>query len=207
MTRKPSTPEERESQFPARDLLTRLGWEYVEPEELEAERGGIRDHVLKQRLERKVRQLNPWLSDDNVAAAVRAIMQVDADNLITVNQAAHDLMVFGFTVKQDRGEGLKSYTAKFFDYEDTSNNEYLCTMEYKVGAKNQGEAACKFDVICFINGIPICLVENKDPTRKDAVGLGIGDLHNYEKRSPRIFTTSEPLVSMEIGRASCRDRV
>ena len=65
--------EAGQSEDPAVALLERLGYVYAQPETLEGERESLRDVVLVGRLESTLKRLNPWISDDNLQKAVRAV--------------------------------------------------------------------------------------------------------------------------------------
>ena len=64
------------SEDPAVELLQALGYAYVAPEVLEAERESLKETVLTKRLGKALKKLNPWLSEDNLHKAVRAITNV-----------------------------------------------------------------------------------------------------------------------------------
>lgn len=74
--------EENLSENPAVEHLRRLGYEYISPDALEAERESFKEIVLTSRLVVALKRLNPWLSDDNIQKAVRAVTNVQAASLI-----------------------------------------------------------------------------------------------------------------------------
>lgn len=71
---------------PAVELLESLGYAYVSPEDLEGERASFKETILTDRLAAALKRLNPWLSDTNVANAVKAVTQVPAANLAEANR-------------------------------------------------------------------------------------------------------------------------
>jgi type I restriction enzyme, R subunit len=81
--------EAGQSEDPAIELLLNLGYAYVPPDTLDAERDSLRDVVLVTRLETALRRLNPWLSDDNKHKAVRATTSTQAASLIEANETLH----------------------------------------------------------------------------------------------------------------------
>jgi type I restriction enzyme, R subunit len=93
---------------PAVQLLQVLGYRYIDPQILESERESPRDALLLPRLKSALRKLNPWISDDNVYHAVRAISHVPAASLLEANEAVHTAIAMGGNVEQDRGTGAEA---------------------------------------------------------------------------------------------------
>ena len=135
------------------------------PETLEAERESLRDVVLVGRLESALKKLNPWISDDNLHKAVRAVTSVQAASLIEANEDLYTALSYGIALEQDLGEGRKSQQVRFFDFDAPDRNDFLVTRQYKVkGAKKHIIP----DVVCFVNGIPLVVIECKSPSLGDA---------------------------------------
>jgi type I restriction enzyme R subunit len=124
----------------------------VPPETLDAERDSLRDVVFVARLEAALRRLNPWLSDDNLQKAVRAITSVQATSLIEANEALHTALTFGIALEQDLGDGRKNQQIRFFDFDTPANNDFVVTRQFKVKGARKHVIP---DVVCFVNGIPL----------------------------------------------------
>lgn len=153
--------EEGLSETPAVELLQKLGYEYVAPEVLEAERASLREVVLVGRLEAALRRLNPWISDDNVHKAVRAVTNIQAASLIEANEKAYTALTYGIALEQDLGGGRQSRQVRFFDFDEPEQNEFVVTRQFEVkGAKKKIIP----DVMIFVNGIPLVIIECKSPT-------------------------------------------
>ena len=80
--------ESGQSETPAVELLQKLGYRYVAPETLETERESLKEVVLTDRLRKALKKLNPWISDDNLHKAVRAVTSVQSASLIEANEKA-----------------------------------------------------------------------------------------------------------------------
>lgn len=146
---------------PAVELLQSLGYTYVTPETLEAERDSLKEVVLAKRLRSALKKLNPWLSDDNLSKAVRAVTTVPATTLMEASEKLHTTLTMGVALEQDLGGGKKGQTVRFVDFEDPRKNELLVTRQYRLqGAKKQIVP----DIIMFVNGIPLVVIEAKSPT-------------------------------------------
>jgi type I restriction enzyme R subunit len=202
-------------ELPAIEQLTRLGWSYVPGADLApvlpvdgspvGERGYYRDVVLSKRLEAAVIRLNPWISDENLRKVIREFTHPNHAGLMEYNQSIYDLLVNYLSVEQDLGAGRKGQTVKVIDFDNPENNEFLCTNQFKVEGINQKIIP---DVVCFVNGLPLAVIECKSPYVADAVAEGINQLRRYANlRSPeddegaqKLFWYNQLMVSI------CRDQ-
>src|SRR5260221_12739897 len=114
-TRGQAWNEENLSEYPAVNQLRRLGYSYVAPEVIEAERNSMKYVVLAKRLGAALKRINPWISDDNITKAIRAVTNVSAASLIEASEKLHTILTYGISLEQDLGEGKKSQTIRFFD--------------------------------------------------------------------------------------------
>jgi len=189
------------SEGPAVELLQKLGFTYVKPEILEAERETFKETILSGRLVKALKKLNPGLSDDNAQKVVRAVAAVQAASLIEASEKVHTTLTYGISVEHDGPEGKKARTVQFFDFENATNNELIVTRQYTVkGAKKH----IRPDVAVFINGIPIAIVEAKSPTlgegwKQEAIDQFSRyqelDAKYRELGAPRLFETVQVLVA------------
>jgi hypothetical protein len=100
------------SEDPAVEVLQALGYTYVAPEVLEAERESLKQTILTGRLGRALKKLNPWLSDDNTNKAIRTITTVQAASLLDASEKVHTDLTYGISLEQDRSEGKKGQTIR-----------------------------------------------------------------------------------------------
>lgn len=186
---------------PAVELLQRLGYTYVTAEALEAERDTLRDVVLTSRLAAALKKLNPWLTDDNVRKALKAVTGIQGSSLIEINEKVWKALAYGTTVEQDRGDGKKGQDVRFFDFETPANNELVVTRQYKVKGSKKHIIP---DVVVFVNGIPLVVIECKSPTLGDIwLRDAVDQLHRYQELgdaykelgAPRLFETTQVLVA------------
>ena len=105
---------------PAIDLLQSLGYTYIPPEDLEPERTSFKEPILTDRLAAALKRLNAWLSDTNVTKAVKAVTQVPATSLAEANETLYTSLTYGIALEQDRGDGRKSHTVRFLDFDSSS---------------------------------------------------------------------------------------
>jgi type I restriction enzyme, R subunit len=189
--------EAGQSETPTVELLEKLGYAYVSPETLDADRDSLRDVVLVARLEAALRRLNPWLSDDNLQKAGRVLTSVHATSLIEANEALHTALAFGIALEQDLGEGRKNQQVSFFDFDNAATNDFVVTRQLKVKGARKHVIP---DVVCFVNGIPLAIIEAKSPTLGDGWKQeALDQFDRYQELSdkyaglgaPRLFHTMQ----------------
>ena len=168
---------------PAVELLQFLGYTYVPPEDLDLERESYKHAILTGRLRAALTRLNPWLSDDNLSKAVKAVTTVPASSLAEANETLYTSLTYGISLEQDRGDGRKSHTVRFFDFEEPTRNDWLVTRQFKVlGAKKHIIP----DVVVFVNGLPLAIIECKSPTIGDKwKAEAVKQLRRYQEADSR----------------------
>ncbi|OGQ94908.1 MAG: DEAD/DEAH box helicase [Deltaproteobacteria bacterium RIFOXYA12_FULL_61_11] len=184
---------------PADALLRELGYEFVPAEVLDAERESLAEPVLVKRLEAALRRLNPWISDDNVRKAIRHITHAAATGLIEANEQVHTALVHNISLEQDLGQGIRGQTVRFIDFDDPTKNEFVFTRQYRVSGTKQTAVP---DIVVFVNGIPIVVIECKSPTINDPLDKAIEQLFRYQEvddrfrglGAPRLFHAAQILI-------------
>jgi type I restriction enzyme R subunit len=193
--------EQTHAEDPAIALLTRLGYRYVAPEALHAERESPQDAILGARLTRALQRLNDWMPEADARRLARELMRLPATTLLEASERAHTRMAYGASVEVTTKAGRTSRTARFFDFDDATQNELVVTRQYSVrGTKT----TIRPDVVVFINGVPLAVIECKSPTLGEAWKLdAVEQLHRYqeldaryrERGAPRLFEAAQVLVA------------
>lgn len=166
------------SEDPAVELLKALGYTFVPAEDLEKERGGFKEAILTNRLEKALRRINPWVSDEHVKKAVRSITHVPAASLMEANEKIYTSLVHGLSLEEDGQAGRKSRNVFYIDFDRPANNELVVTRQFKVAGPKEN-IIC--DVVVFINGIPVTVVECKSPTIYEPINQAIDQLTRYQE--------------------------
>ncbi|MDC1531250.1 HsdR family type I site-specific deoxyribonuclease [Amylibacter sp.] len=191
-------------ELPAIEQLQSLGWEYVKGEDLSpdksSERTLLKEVVLEQRLLANIKRINPWISDQNLHKVVKDLTKTQYSNLIEANQAIWTNINECVSVMQDLGKGNKGQTVHIIDFESPENNEFLCTNQFKVSGINQNIIP---DIILFVNGLPLAVIECKSPYITNPMESGIDQLLRYaNRRTPendegaeRLFHYNQMMVS------------
>ena len=149
---------------PAIEQLKKLNWKYVEginlsPDETD-ERKSFKHIILKKRLINSIKRINPWIDQDNVNKIVRELINITNLDLMEANKKVYEYLTKYLSVEQDLGKGQKNQTVKVVDFENIDNNEFLVTNQFKVAGINQNIVP---DIILFVNGIPLAVIECKSP--------------------------------------------
>ena len=191
-------------ELPALEQLQSLGWSYVEgaklsPDESD-ERSSLKDVVLENRLTNSIKRINPWINDENLRKVVRDLTKTQYPNLVEANHSIWNTINQCVSVMQDLGKGNKGQTVHIIDFDNLENNEFLCTNQFKVEGINQHIIP---DIVLFVNGIPLAVIECKSPYITNPMETGIDQLLRYaNRRNPshdegaeRLFHYNQMMVS------------
>lgn len=188
------------SEEPAVELLQSIGYEFISSEQLDKERESRKEIILTGRLEKAIKKINPWISDENLKKAVREITNIQAVGLMEANEKVHTALVHTISLEQDLGQGKKGQSVHFIDFENPGNNEFVVTRQFWVqGSK---KLICP-DIVVFVNGIPLAIIECKSPAIQNPLEEGITQLLRYqeieekfkERGAPHLFETNQILIS------------
>jgi type I restriction enzyme R subunit len=160
-------------------------------------RTSLHEPVLVENLKESIKRLNPWISENNLNKAVREITKVEATDTMQANFQIHTKLVKGISLNQDLGKGKKGQTVNFIDFDNPDNNEFMAINQYKVAGPHHN---IKPDIVIFINGIPVGVIECKNPTSfnepEDAENEAIEQLRRYQNmRNPEIREGAEQLFN------------
>ena len=200
MTTPSKLNEYNQAEEPARVLLERLGWTYVPREALAAERSGEREVLLKGRLRAALLRLNEWLTDEQ---AERAIFELEHVNEVGIarNQAVHEYLTFGLplTVNTPRGQDTRNVRFFDFDHPEGGLNEFVVTTQFRVRRGNEksdtedDQRVIKPDLVLFVNGIPLVVMEAKSPSLLDVwKSQAVRQLRRYQEAGPEWYGTGAP---------------
>ncbi len=204
-----TTPDLREdavSQLPALHLLQNLGWEYLTPDEALQLRGGRLSNILLDGV------LVPWLhennrfqykgqelpfTENNIHSAVQTLKDIPFDGLVRTNEKIYDLLTLGKSLQQSVEGDLKSSTLHYIDWERLENNVFHVTEEFSVERTGSYQTR-RPDIVLFINGIPLVVIECKSPSLKDPIGEAISQHIRNQKEDeiPKLFIYSQLLLAV-----------
>lgn len=196
---------------PGIDQLVSLNWTYVpgtnlSPEHLSKERSSEKEVVLKDRLTKSIKRINPWISEDNLRKVTHDLIHPASTTLMEANQSIHETLIKYLSVEQDVGKGKKGQTVKIIDFDNPTNNEFIVTSQFKISGTTQNIIP---DIILFVNGLPLAVIECKSPYITNPIEAGINQLLRYANlRNPienegaeKLFFYNQMMVSTSFSRS------
>lgn len=164
----------------------------IAPGESKAERESYKEVVLKGRLLSALRRLNPALPNEAVDEAYRKITQPQSPSLIEDNRAFHRMLVNGVEVEYMRDGRLTGDIAALADWENPSYNDWLAVNQFTV---QDGMHNRRPDIVIFLNGLPLVVMELKNPTSEKAdIWSAFNQLQTYKEQIPSIFAYNSFLL-------------
>ena len=187
--------------------LQSIGWTVkhgleIAPGELAAERGDYSQVVLEERLRQALAQLNPDLPAEALEDAFRRITRPEGSTLEARNRAFHRMLVDGVTVEYRRSDGsITGAQARVVDFDEPDNNDWLAVNQFTVSenlaasAGQTGKHTRRPDIVLFVNGLPLAVIELKNPADENAtIWTAFQQLQTYKQEIPSLFAFNEALI-------------
>lgn len=170
--------------------------EDIGPDGHRTERESHDEVVLKKRFEDAVERLNPGLPLEARQDAIRKVTQSELPSLLEENRRLHKLMTEGVDVEYYADDGtLTAGKVALIDFEHTEQNDWLAVSQFVV---INGQNNRRPDVVVFVNGLPLGVIELKAPGSSGAHLLGaFNQLQTYKKQIPALFNTNTLLVTSD----------
>jgi type I restriction enzyme, R subunit len=203
--------EDLSSLLPAVGLLNQLGYQYLTPSENLGLRGGRTSKlILESVLREQLRKFNSItfkgqqyaFSDSNIQKAVQALTDIPFDSLMNTSEQVYDLLTLGKSLEQTIDGYTKSFSLHYIDWQHPENNVYHVCDEFVLERRNSKQTR-RPDIVLFVNGIPLAVIECKRPDLKDAAEEGISQ-HLRNQRTdeiPELFTYAQILVAVSQNKA------
>lgn len=203
----PSFIEDHISQIPALQLLQNLGYTYLTPEEVLKERQDkLSNVILEDILEQQLLKINniqfkgkiyPF-SPASIRGAIDAIKSVPMfDGLVTTNSKIYDLLTLGKSFEESIGNDRKSFTINYIDWNNIENNVFHVAEEFEVN-RTSSDKKYRPDIVLFVNGIPLCIIECKRPDIKEPLEEAKSQhLRNQQEDGiPHLYKYSQILLAL-----------
>lgn len=173
-------------EIPAVDYLKSLRYDYIDGDKLTAEYGerdSLSEVILSKRMKTSLKKLNPWISDDNVNKVIRRISRAESlgTGLLEINEKIYDYIVnLQFTVDQVIDGRKETKTVKLieFDKDKIDNNEFLVARQFVVKGPQE---TIRPDIVIFINGMPIVVLECKSPFKEGDSNENVGKYDGFQQ--------------------------
>ncbi len=174
------------------------GWEFrhgpdITPETPAAERADYRTVVLRGRLADAVRKFNPQLPPAAVDDVVHLATTADHPSLVQSNRDFHRLLTDGVKIEFTNAAGKKETDfAQLIDFQHPERNDFLVVNQFTITGTKK---ARRPDIVVFVNGLPLAVVELKNPVEITAdVWAAYAQLQTYKDEIEDLFVFNEALV-------------
>lgn len=206
----PKFQEEYSAKLPALALLSNLGWTYISPQQAMSARAGKADQVvLNQILREQLAKRTFIFAGKEHVISDKAIESLIAEvnspalnqGLITANEHLYNHLLYGISVTEFIDGKRVNPTISLIDWNNPQNNSFVFTEEFSVTRAN-GIEVRRPDIVCFVNGIPLVVIEAKRPDGNAKKGPTIDEGISQSLRNqrhdeiPRLFAYSQVLLSI-----------
>jgi len=210
----PSFKEDHISQIPALQLLQSLGYRYLTPEEAMQMRGNKTTNVLLEDVLRKqLKEINSIrlstnktsiFTDENIERGILALKDLPMnEGYIHASESAYNLITLGIALEQSIDGDKKSFTLQYIDWKNWENNVFHVTEEFSV-MRSTSKEHYRPDLVLFVNGIPLCIIECKRPDMKEPLKQAISQhLRSQQEDGIRhLYVYSQLTLSLASQQAS-----
>ncbi len=177
--------EKRHVEEPFLEQLKQQCWEILvldnHQEPFHSKRKSFSEVFIEEELRKALKNLNPFLSASQITEVIQKLPVTLDGNLIENNQIVLEFLLKGTTVSRNELTGEDSPTVRFIDLYDETKNSYLAISQFKLrifGTENHIIP----DIVLFVNGLPLVIVECKSPKVKDSIGEAIDQLMRYSQQ-------------------------
>ena len=193
-----TTLTEADVEQAALDWLRALGWQVahgpdIAPDAPNVERDNYGQVVLERRLRDALAELNSSLPPSALDDAFRRLTRPEGSTLEARNRALHRMLVEGVTVEyRADGGAIRGAQAKVVEVDDPANNDWLAVNQFTV---TENRNTRRPDVVLFVNGLPLGVIELKNPADEDAtIWTAWQQLQTYKSDLPTLFSMNEALM-------------
>ncbi|TWI79024.1 type I restriction enzyme R subunit [Lacibacter cauensis] len=204
----PSFKEDHISQIPALQMLQKLGYTYITPAEADRLRGNKSSNVILEDILRKqLKEINSIkisatktsiFTDENIERGILALKDLPMnEGYMSACESAYNLLTLGKPLEQSIDGDKKSFTLQYVDWKNISNNLFHVTEEYSV-MRSTSKEHYRPDIVLFVNGIPLCIIECKRPDMKEPLSQAISQqLRSQQEDGIRsLYVYSQLLLSI-----------
>ena len=152
--------------------------------------------LLTPRLGKALKRLNPHVPAETLEEVLRKVQQTETPSLIEENRRLHRFLIEGVPVEVAREDGsIGGDIARLIDFDDVDANDWLAVNQYTVVEHGHNRRP---DVVLFVNGLPLAVIELKNPSDENATLEGaFNQLQTYKDQIPSLFRTNAALVTSD----------
>lgn len=195
--------EKNISQKPAIELLKKMKYICLSPEECEKKRNGLYNVILKDVLYKQLEKLNSYtfggkeykFSAENINRAVDELDEPLADNLVVSSEKIYNDIMLGRSYPETLPDGRTiNFNMKYIDWNDISNNVFHVTEEFTVHSADR-QHDTRPDIVLFVNGIPFAVIECKAPTVSVEQAVEQTIRNQKSEYTPQLFKFAQIVVA------------
>jgi type I restriction enzyme, R subunit len=196
---------ENEIEAIALSYLQNLGYSYIlgtalSPDGEHPERQ-YTDVILATRLRDAIDKLNPTITQDAKEDALKKVLRTESPNALINNETFHKYLTEGVDVEVRTADGIKGEKVYIVDFANAENNEFLAINQFTIIEGSQNKRP---DLILFINGLPLVVIELKNAVDVNAtLKTAFNQLQTYKQTIPSLFTYNELLIVSDGWDALC----
>jgi type I restriction enzyme R subunit len=182
---------ENEIELFAIELLEKEGFEYIyapgiAPDSQSPMRESFEDVILKDKLVSSLTTINPTLEFDQIEYAVKQCQRLNSTELLSDNEVFHKMLTEGITVEVVLDGITRGEIVKLIDFDDVSNNDFVVSNQFTICENGINKRP---DLILFVNGLPLVVIELKNPVDENAtVAHAYKQIQTYKEVIPSLFT-------------------
>jgi type I restriction enzyme R subunit len=157
--------------------------------------------VLVTRLRDAIDKLNPSITQDAKEDALKKVLRTDSPNALINNETFHKYLTEGVDVEVRTADGIRGEKVYIVDFNQPDNNEFLAVNQFTIIEGNQNKRP---DIITFINGLPLVVIELKNAVDENAtIKTAFSQLQTYKQAIPSLFTFNELMIVSDGWDALC----
>jgi type I restriction enzyme R subunit len=168
----------------------------IAPEGEHPERSSYQQVLLPGRLREAIDRLNPQIPGTAREDALRQVLDLGIPALLSANRHFHKLLVGGVPVQYQKDGETRGDLVRLIDWAEPSKNEWLAVNQFSIkGAVGPNSHTRRPDIILFVNGLPLVLLELKNPADEHAdIWKAFDQIQTYKAQIPEVFQYNELLV-------------
>jgi len=179
------------------EILQVLGWQVLHGPDIlaspdnEGERNPT-DAVIERRLRKSLIQINPDVEQGAIEEAYKKILRSNEPDLLNDNRQFHQILVDGIDIESRIDDEMRTVKVNLFDFDNPENNEFIAINQLTV---MQGDFHRRPDVMLFVNGLPLGIIELKNPADEKAnLKAAYNQLQTYKAEVPLLFRFNELMI-------------
>jgi type I restriction enzyme R subunit len=157
--------------------------------------------VLINRVRSAIDKLNPGISAEGKEDALKKVLRTESPNLLINNETFHQYLTEGIDIEYRKDGNIRGDKVYIVDFNDPDNNEFLAVNQFTVIENNNNKRP---DIILFVNGLPLVVIELKNPTDENATTrTAFNQLQTYKYLIPSLFIYNSLLIASDGWEARC----